>query len=368
MVNSTVQNSELLRTLRKDTTMRVTASSARTSTSLLVCWWFCSILIADGFFLHVLGAPVTTTTGAGVSWLMEAAAVVAANKKKAAAAFVPSVAVISRRQTSTRRYRRHFLCFQQGLLQLNDVTTAWTDVAVGSSSSVMAASGNLLDFSSSSSSNWFIWPLRFTSAVLSYVALIGFFDRPRGELHAILDDMIEIKQSNVPGAGLGLFAKVPLPKGTVLGTYPGVLVPLSQNLPKLQTFPACEGYIWRFSDNRYVIDPTNAQGEIEDACRFGGNPSLPGSIWICRNIIPLFLDVSVGTALCRINEPPRGRDVNVVTNEDQNSRTVTFMLERDVWPDEEFYIDYGLSYDRSRYGGDGGSVISDVGKNKKETD
>lgn len=60
--------------------------------------------------------------------------------------------------------------------------------------------------------------------------------------------------------------------------------------------------------------------------------------------------VQVPTTLCRINEPPKGRDVNVITSEDRNSRTVTFILERDVYEGEELYIDYGLSYDRSMYG------------------
>jgi hypothetical protein len=60
--------------------------------------------------------------------------------------------------------------------------------------------------------------------------------------------------------------------------------------------------------------------------------------------------VQVPTTVCRINEPPKGRDVNVITSEDRDSRTVTFILERDVYEGEELYIDYGLSYDRSMYG------------------
>jgi hypothetical protein len=347
------------------TIMRFTASTYHSSV-ILVCWH--CFFIGHRSLFHAWAAPASHVfSRPTVAYLLpvDAAASVAANKNKKAAV-VPFVAVPSR--ISTRRPYRRCSGFQKGF-QLHDTMGTLSDVIISihsSSSALAAGTENLLDFTSisgsSTGSNWFIWPLRLTSAVLSYVALIGFFDRPRGELLVTLDDMIEIKTSNVPGAGLGLFAKVPLPKGTVLGTYPGVMVPLAQNLPKLQAFPACEGYIWRFSDNRFVIDPTNEQGEIEDACRFGGNPSLPGSIWLCRNIIPLFLDVSVGTALCRINEPPRGRDVNVVTNEDPNARAVTFILERDVWPDEEFYIDYGLSYDRSRYGGGGAPVVSEVVK------
>ena len=40
-----------------------------------------------------------------------------------------------------------------------------------------------------------------------------------------------------------------------------------------------------------------------------------------------------------------------MTDEDLEGRFVTFSLERDVAAGEEFFIDYGLSYDRSMYGG-----------------
>ena len=188
-----------------------------------------------------------------------------------------------------------------------------------------------------------LWALRVSSAVLSYAGFVAFLDRPRGQL--LVGPEVEIKESTVKGAGLGLFATQDLTQGTVLGTYPGVVVPLQQNLGKLQSFPQCEGYIWRFSDNRFVIDPTNRVGNIESVC-VGGNPSMPGSLWFFENIITM----TTPTTLCRINEPPLGKDVNVVTNEDLKARTVQFVLERDVAMGEEFFIDYGLSYDRSMYG------------------
>jgi hypothetical protein len=81
----------------------------------------------------------------------------------------------------------------------------------------------------------------------------------------------------------------------------------------------------------------------------GGNPSMPGSLWLFENILSNALP-TISTALCRINEPPLGRDVNVVTDENRSDRTVTFQLERDVYEGEEFFIDYGFSYDRSFYG------------------
>lgn len=190
-----------------------------------------------------------------------------------------------------------------------------------------------------------LWGIRATSLILSYVGFIGYYDRPRGQL-LVNDNQIEIKDSTVPGAGLGLFAKQNLPKGTVLGTYPGVVIPLSQNLNKLRNYPACEAYIWRFSDNAFVIDPTNKEGKVDAVC-IGGRDGLPASQWLFANVFRM----STPTALCRINEPPLGKDVNVVTDEDLNGRCVTFSLEKDVRIGEEFFIDYGLSYDRSMYGG-----------------
>lgn len=189
-------------------------------------------------------------------------------------------------------------------------------------------------------------PAQVASAAISYIGLVTYLDRPRGPLE-IDPSAFEIKPSSVPGAGLGLFCAAPsLRKGTILGSYPGTVIPLEQNLGKLNAYPCCESYIWRFSDSQKVIDPTDAQGKIQELS-FGGNPSTFGSIWICENLLGF---LAKPTTLCRINEPPIGRDVNVCTDEDLNQRRVTFRLERDVYQGEEFFMDYGITYDRSMYG------------------
>eukprot|EP00980_Cylindrotheca_fusiformis_P004666 scaffold992_cov116-Cylindrotheca_fusiformis.AAC.1 len=190
-----------------------------------------------------------------------------------------------------------------------------------------------------------LWAIRATSAFITYLGFVASTDRPRGKL-LVDSQCLEVKPSMVPGAGLGCYAATTMRKGTQLGTYPGVVIPLTQNLDKLREFPTCEGYIWRFSDNKFIIDPTNRVGAIEDFC-VGGNPSMPLSQLFFGSV---FSFAKVPTTLCRINEPPKGRDVNVITSEDRDSRTVTFVLERDVYEGEELYIDYGLSYDRSMYG------------------
>jgi hypothetical protein len=114
---------------------------------------------------------------------------------------------------------------------------------------------------------------------------------------------------------------------------------------KLRNYPACESYIWRFSDNQFVIDPTNAVGALE-SCARGGNSNMPGSNLLFQTLL---FWLSVPTTLCRINEPPLGKDVNVITEEDLDRRCVTFLLERNVAPGEELFVDYGLTYDRSMY-------------------
>jgi hypothetical protein len=212
--------------------------------------------------------------------------------------------------------------------------------------SLLTASGSVGSGSSIPEST--LWLLRIGSALTTYVGALAFFDRPQGKMLVDASQDIEVRDSTVQGAGLGLFAKTTLRKGTILGTYPGAVLPLQQNLVKLKNYPPCEGYIWRFSDNKFVLDPTNAVGVLDPEC-VGGNPSMPGSLWLFENILSNALP-TISTALCRINEPPLGRDVNVVTDENRSDRTVTFQLERDVYEGEEFFIDYGFSYDRSFYG------------------
>jgi hypothetical protein len=188
-----------------------------------------------------------------------------------------------------------------------------------------------------------LWIIRLASGAATYLGFVAYSDRPQGKL-LVNPESLEIKESQVPGAGLGLYLKETLPKNTVLGTYPGVVIPLVQNLDKLRQYPQCEGYVWRFSDNNFIIDPTNAVGDT-DFNVGGGNPSM----LLSQQLFSLLPFLQVPTTLCRINEPPKGRDVNVVTNEDIPSRSVTFSLERDVYAGEELFIDYGLSYDRSMY-------------------
>ncbi|VEU37273.1 unnamed protein product [Pseudo-nitzschia multistriata] len=278
----------------------------------------------------------------------------------------------------SKNYLRAANAFGLGAFDLLQNAPSWTDAdAIGSATeaarahavSFWSSSQSLaaIDFSDtdfgppSGSSNQVLteadlWTLRIGSAMATYFGFVAVNDRPRGGLALPLDPSddeccLRVQQSNVPGAGLGLFANQNLPKGTILGTYPGVLLPLQQHsaASKIRDHPECLAYIWRFTDNEFVIDPTlSSDGSLPEYCS-GGNPSQPLSVPFFALLRILGVLPKTSTALCRINEPPLGGDVNVATEEDLAGRTVTFLLERNVYAGEELYIDYGLTYDRSRY-------------------
>jgi len=184
------------------------------------------------------------------------------------------------------------------------------------------------------------------SASLTYFSFVAFFDRPRGVM-MIDPACIESKNSQIEGAGAGLFAKTDIPEGTVLGTYPGVIRPTSKFLKKIANKPDAGTYAWRFNDNLGLIDPTDQNGELQDLC-FGGTDDFPFSYFLHRSV----LNRPVSTLLARINEPPiGGSGCNIFINEDLKKMEVTFYLSRNVAAGEEFFMDYGLSYDRSLYNG-----------------
>lgn len=139
-----------------------------------------------------------------------------------------------------------------------------------------------------------------------------------------------------------------MPKGTILGTYAGVLRPAQQFYDgKCRNYPQAVGYSWRFTDDQYVIDPTDSRGEIRDFC-LGGSSEVPLSNVVFASLLQLW---RVSTVLCRINEPPIGvGGPNVSAKEKLDKREVVFELIQDVYAGQELYLDYGLDYDRSRYG------------------
>ena len=94
--------------------------------------------------------------------------------------------------------------------------------------------------------------LGLASSIITYVSLVGagvdfellsnsltfecrnpqlpqllVYDRPRGSLE-LDESYLSIRESNVPGAGLGLYAAQTIPQGTVLGNYAGVIRPAQE--------------------------------------------------------------------------------------------------------------------------------------------
>jgi len=156
--------------------------------------------------------------------------------------------------------------------------------------------------------------------------------RPRGWLTS--GAPLVAQQSQVPGAGRGLYVNERLPSGYVLGAYPGRLILRNIYQQKLLTAPNAAEYCWQLSDSDAVLDPTDASGRLmEPLPLIEAVPHLPGG---------------VPTTLALINEPCPGLDVNVDTFE--QGLELTFVLNRDVAAGEELFLDYGPMYDRSSYG------------------
>jgi len=184
-----------------------------------------------------------------------------------------------------------------------------------------------------------------TAGAATYIGLISYFDRPRGRLD-VDGGAIEIRQSKVDGAGLGLFATKSLPEGTLLGNYPGVLRPAQKYMAQYGGEASAGEYTWRFTDNAYLIDPIDSEGQLQDMC-YGGTADFFLSYFLHEKV----LRWSVPTLLARINEPPiGGNGCNVRSEENLKTREVNFEISRDVVAGEELFMDYGLTYDRSDYG------------------
>ena len=204
-----------------------------------------------------------------------------------------------------------------------------------------------LSVSSSTSSALMRYVAPTMSSFFTYFALAAAYDRPQGKL-AVDDGILVARQSQVPGAGLGLYTTEPIPEGTALGTYPGVVREANAYLKKCGEYPQCGSYAWRFTDNAYYVDPTDAAGNI-GMLSFGGSAAVPGSMWIHENLLG---GLAAPTLLARINEPPiGGPGCNVLSREDLDSRTVTFYASVPIPANTELFMDYGLTYDRTAYGG-----------------
>lgn len=170
----------------------------------------------------------------------------------------------------------------------------------------------------------------FQNAVilLGGVSYITWERRPKG---AANDDLLSVRKSTVPKSNLGVFATKTIPAGTVIGEYPGYLINVNDTLYKKKDDKAralAQKYMWAITED-VVLDPTNKFGILDLELSY------------------LFGMFKVPTTIARINEPPPGKDCNVATNVVGAQVIVT--ADRDIFSDEELFMDYGRSYDRTDY-------------------
>lgn len=165
--------------------------------------------------------------------------------------------------------------------------------------------------------------------------------RPRG---SVTTSLVQLRKSTIPGAELGLFAKEIIPEGVVLGTFPGYVKDVDAALESKKdddSRAAAKRYMWALSEDT-VLDPTNEYGKLDLELSY------------------LFGLVKVDTMMARINEPSPGKDCNVFAR--MNGAVVEVVTERTIYAEEEVFMDYGRSYDRSDYS----SSSSDAARVERE--
>ena len=140
--------------------------------------------------------------------------------------------------------------------------------------------------------------------------------------------MMQVRAS--PVHGQGVFAKIDIPSGTVLGAYPGRARTPAQVVRKVQHAPHTKGFVFLNGQGLY-LDPTDASGAVSSR----PGPGLP---WL-----------AIDPMLAYINEPRPGSSVNVSILDEGSAREVRFVAARAIHPGDELYIDYGRQYDRSGY-------------------
>eukprot|EP01038_Epipyxis_sp_PR26KG_P013357 gene13357-17916_t len=168
----------------------------------------------------------------------------------------------------------------------------------------------------------------FQDSVIILGALLyqAYDKRPRGMSR---EDLIEIRKSTKIKNNLGVFSKKFITAGTVIGHYPGYIKDISVLSRNNKSKNIKNKFLWDI-DDKYVLDPTTSENTIE------------------LEISYLFGLIKIPTTLARMNEPPLGEDCNVYP-QIKEFGLVEIIAERDIFSNEEIYIDYGPNYDRSDY-------------------
>lgn len=130
-------------------------------------------------------------------------------------------------------------------------------------------------------------------------------------------------------AGNGVFAICHIPRGTVVGGYPGLPRNAKDMMAKATRVPGCQQYVFQISNNLW-LDPTDTEGKP------------------CSNLITFMPFLETDISMAYVNEPPTGQSVNVEFSDTTNA-DVEFLAVQDISPGQELFTDYGNVYDRSSY-------------------
>ena len=192
----------------------------------------------------------------------------------------------------------------------------------------LGAAQSSADSGSSLTSGDLLSDLQNVAILTAGIAYFAYEKRPRGDART---DLVEIRRSTIANANMGVFSKQFIAADTLVGCFPGYVMNVENALEGKRDEDAkisAKKYMWSISDEE-VLDPTNGEGKLEmEISYFGGL-------------------IKVNTAMARVNEPPPSADCNLYTKVDNGQ--VYVYAERDIFANEELYLDYGESYDRSDY-------------------
>ena len=226
----------------------------------------------------------------------------------------------TRTGTTSSRYR-----YNSGPLQAIDVSGLPVDPGYSTGSGFEEFAIQSLGLTGSSE----VTDLQNLLILVSAAAYVLYEKRPLGSCN---DNLVEMRKSTIPGAGVGLFAKEVIPEGVVIGEFPGYVKNVDMAIRSKKDDKArnaAKRYMWALSEDT-VLDPTNEFGEIDVSLAYLGGL------------------VKADTKIARINEPPQGKDCNVYAR--MKGPIVEVVTERAIYPDnDEIFIDYGKAYDRSEY-------------------
>eukprot|EP01036_Dinobryon_divergens_P030609 gene30608-39879_t len=197
-------------------------------------------------------------------------------------------------------------------------STKLRDIVTATESSL--TDGSLFSFS--------INDLQNTLIIFSGLAYYLNENKPRGNSR---EDLLEVRKSVRIPNNLGVFAKTFIPTGTVIGEYPGFVKTFEtfkNSKIDEKAYTLAKKYTWQISEDK-LLDPTDQNG------------------YLGLEITYIFGILKMSTTLARLNEPPQGYDVSAYTR--ITADKVEVVTEKDIFADEEIYIDYGYEFDRSDY-------------------